>query len=273
MTPDNLSLETRGFLVVGAGWRGAARAAALMSMLMSPLASSADSLKERLGYAYDSASGAMLYTEHHQEWWNGGQILRDTVTYRDAQGGVIGEKHVDFRSRENAPEFLLRNIRTGHAEGARTDSRKVEVSFRKSHGEPLKREALELPQGAIVDAGFDRFVENNWEALIRGETFVQPFLVPSRLQFMDFRLVRIDDGSDPERATFEMAIDSALLRFFAPPITVVYSTRDQSLLEYDGVSNLRNARGENLDVEIRFDPSRTEVSAASLLDSEHGAVN
>ena len=273
MTSDRDSLETRQHPVVGTGWRKAVRVTALTSMLLSPLASSGDSLKERVGHAYAPGSGALIYTEHHQEWWNGGQILRDTVTYRDAQGNIIGEKHVDFRNRENAPEFMLRNIRTGHSEAATTDSRRVEVSFRKSQGEPLKKEALDLPEGAIVDAGFDRFVEKNWEALIRGETFVQPFLVPSRLQFIDFSIVRIDDGGNPERATFEMAIDSALLSFVAPAIRVVYVTRDRSLLEYDGVSNMRNARGENLDVEIRFDPSRTEVSAASLLDLKREAVN
>jgi hypothetical protein len=273
MSPKQLSLETPRSPVAAAGCRGVARAAALMSVLMVPLASSGNSLKERVGYAYDSGSGALIYTEHHQEWWNGGQILRDTVTYRDAQGRIIGEKHVHFRNRENAPEFVLRNIRTGHSEAAKMDSDEVEVSFRRSQGEPEKKKTMDLPDSAIVDAGFDRFVENNWEALIQGEAFVQPFLVPSRLQFIDFRIVRIDDGSDPDRVTFEMAVDSALLRFIVPAIAVVYSTRDRSLVEYDGVSNLRDARGRNLDVEIRFDPSRKEMSAASGPDSNHGTVN
>ncbi len=247
---------------------GAVRALALVSTFFSPLAFSDEAIKERVGYAYAAGSETLIYSEHHQEWWKGGRIMRDTVTYRDADGDIIGEKHVDFRSVESAPEFLLRNIRTGHSEGATTDSSKLRVNFRASQGAPVKEEALDLPEGAIVDAGFDRFVENNWEALMRGDTFVRPFLVPSRLQFIDFRIRRIDDGSEPESATFEMAIDSALLRFFAPAITVVYDTRDRTLLEYDGVSNIRDAGGENLDVEIRFDPSGGAISAASR--SNHG---
>ena len=245
----------------------------LLSIFASSVAYAAETVRERVGYAYAAGSGSLLYSEHHQEWWKGGRILRDTVTYRDADGNIIGEKHVDFRTRESAPGFLLRNIRTGHSEGAAAASNKLEVSFRRNQGAPLKKEALDLPENAIVDAGFDRFVENNWEALMRGETFVRPFLVPSRLEFLDFRIRRVDDGSEPGQATFEMAIDSALLRLVAPAIRVVYGTRDRTLLEYDGVSNIRNGQGENFDVEIRFDPSRTWVSSASEQNLNQGVVN
>lgn len=255
-----------------AAWGGTA-CLILLSMLVSSFAHATEVMRERVGYAYAAGSGSLLYSEHHQEWWKEGRILRDTVTYRDADGNIIGEKHVDFRSRESAPGFLLRNIRTGHAEGAAAASNKLEVSFRRNQGAPLKKGALDLPENAIVDAGFDRFVENNWESLMRGETFVRPFLVPSRLQFIDFRIRRVDDGSEPERATFEMAIDAALLRLFAPAIRVIYDTRSRTLLEYDGVSNIRNGQGENLDVEIRFDPSRTRVGSASERTFSQGVVN
>lgn len=255
-----------------AAWRGTS-CLILLSTFAVSFAHASEVVRERVGYAYASGSSSLLYSEHHQEWWKEGRILRDTVTYRDANGNIIGEKHVDFRTRESAPGFLLRNIRTGHSEGAAAASEGLEVSFRRNQGAPLKKEALDLPEDAIVDAGFDRFVEINWEALMRGETFVRPFLVPSQLQFIDFRIRRVDDGSEPERATFEMAIDSALLRLFAPAITVVYDARERTLLEYDGVSNIRNGSGENLDVEIRFDPSQTRVSSASGRDPGHGVIN
>lgn len=244
-------------------WRPALAAMTLASLFFSVPAPGDEVMKERVGYAYAAGSGRLLYTEHHQEWWIGDRILRDTVTYRDPQGSVIGEKHVDFRAKQDAPEFLLRNIRTGHSEGARIQSKQLRVSFKKAEDSPLKSDALRLPEGAIVDAGFDRFVEKNWEALMRGDTFVRPFLVPSRLQFFDFRIRRVDDSSDPGRATFEMVIESPLIRLFAPAIKVVYHAGHRTLLEYDGVSNMRNANGENLDVEIRFDPARSVVSAAS----------
>ncbi len=246
----------------------AARAMALMSIFLSPSALGGEVVRERVGYAYAAGSGALLYSEHHQEWWKDGRILRDTVTYRDTQGGVIGEKHVDFRAREAAPKFVLRNIRTGHTEGATAQSDSLKVSFRKSGDAPLAQKAIDLPEGAIVDAGFDRFVENNWDALMRGDGFVRPFLVPSRLKFMDFRIQRVDDGGKVDRAVFEMALDSPLLRLLAPSITVVYDARNRTLLEYDGVSNMRNRQGNNLNVEIRFDPSGRVVSAGLRPDQE-----
>ncbi len=273
MACDKQSPQRKALSVPQSSLRIAVSFLALISIFFRSLAYGTEAIRERIGYAYAAGSKSLLYSEHHQEWWKQGRILRDTVTYRDADGNIIGEKHVDFRSRERAPGFLLRNIRTGHSEGAAAASNKLEVSFRRNQGAPLKKGALDLPEDAIVDAGFDRFVENNWEALMRGESFVRPFLVPSRLQFIDFRIRRVDDGSEPERATFEMAIDSALLRLFAPAINVVYDARNRTLLEYDGVSNIRNGQGENLDVEIRFDPSRTRVSSSSGQDLSHAIIN
>lgn len=263
MTNATHSFGRRLFTMIPGPKAGAVYALTLVSALFSPLVSGDEAVKERVGYAYAAGTKNLIYSEHHQEWWKGGRIMRDTVTYRDADGSIIGEKHVDFRRGEVAPEFVLRNIQTGHSEAASADSRKLEVRFRASQSAPVKTEALELPEGAIVDAGFDRFVENNWDALMRGDSFVRPFLVPSRLEFMDFRIRRIDDGSDESRAVFEMAVDSALLRLFAPAITVAYDPESRSLLEYDGVSNMRDSSGNNFDVKIRFDGSRRELTSAA----------
>ncbi|MDX1512790.1 MAG: hypothetical protein R3174_03510, partial [Gammaproteobacteria bacterium] len=169
--------------------------------------------------------------------------------------------HVDFRGNERAPEFLLRNVLTGHAEGARLAPAGLEVSFRERHGMPPKQELLTVPDGAIVDAGFDRFIESNWEALVRGDTLVRPFLVPSRLQFMDFRIRRVEVQGGREGVVFRLSIDSLLLGLVAPDITVVYDTSTRTLVEYVGVSNMRDAEGNNQDVRIRFGDRRNLTAA------------
>ena len=253
--------------------RAALMAAAVGTLMVSAAAFGSQTIKERVGYAYAAGSDALLYTEHHQEWWDGGRILRDTVTYRDPEGDIIGEKHVDFRSQEQAPEFLLRNVRTGHSERAERVASTLAVKFRESRQAPLKSDALGLPEGAIIDAGFDRFVENNWDALMGGEVFIRPFLLPSRLQFVDFRIRRVDNDSDPNRAVFELAVDSALLRLFAPAITVAYDRKTRALLEYDGVSNMRDSSGKNLDVEIRFDGQRRELTSAARTPNSGREIN
>lgn len=243
--------------------------AKLLPLILVTSAFAEDALKERIGYAYDARSGTLAYSEHHQEWWQDGRMIRDTVTYRNVDDIVLGEKHIDFQMSESAPDFRLRNVITGHSESARTVSNRLEVSFREIDGEPMKMERLMLPEGAIVDAGFDRFIERNWTALIQGETLVRPFLVPSRLEFLDFRIKRTDDGLTRKRAKFELSIDSSFLRLFVSDITVTYDTTDRRLLEYVGISNIRDAKGDNLDVEIRFDGRRSVVNTAANAKAEH----
>ena len=237
-------------------------AIALLGFFGSLSSVGADELRERTGHAYDTRSGALIYTEHHQEWWKDGRILRDTVTYRSPDDIIIAEKHVDFRNGEHAPDFLLRNVVTGHSEAARQASEMLSVRFQEATGQPERTELLHRPEDAIVDAGFDRFIESNWEALTRGEVFIRPFLVPSRLEFMDFQIRRIDGGGDGERVTFNLSIDSALLQLFVPSITVVYDTSRRTLVAYHGISNMRDTEGGNMEVKIRFNHPRSGLKAA-----------
>jgi hypothetical protein len=85
--------------------------------------------------------------------------------------------------------------------------------------------------------------------------------VPSRLEFMDWRIRRDDDAphdaksGDPRglrTVRFALEIDSAFLRIVVPPIVVIYDRDTRRLLRYEGLSNLRDASGENHSVRIEF---------------------
>ena len=103
------------------------------------------------------------------------------------------------------------------------------------------------------DAGFDRFIEEHWDELVAGTTFVRRFLVPSRLDFMDFR-IRLDAPRETEGAVgFVLELDSVLLRLLVPPIIAIYDTTSRRLLRYEGLSNLHDEGGDNHRVRIDFE--------------------
>ncbi len=234
----------------------------LAATLAAAGAAAGEEKRGRVGRAFHVGTGDLIYTEHHLEDWRAGRIVGDTVTYRDPSGQVFAQKQVDYTPAEQAPGFELRNRRTGHLEGATVAADRLEIRFRPVADAPLDVQTIAKPEGAIMDAGFDRFVESNWDALLAGGVFVRPFLVPSRLDFIDFRIRRIDGGEVPGEVTFEMVPDSVLLRLLAPPIRVAYEARTRSLLEYRGVSNLRDEAGENIKVRIRFDGPPTVHTAS-----------
>ena len=65
-----------------------------------------------------------------------------------------------------------------------------------------------------------------------------------------------------DELAFELRVKSMFLQMFVPPVVVSYDAQTRSLLRYEGVSNIRDAAGENFDVRIEFPRSgRLRVKA------------
>jgi hypothetical protein len=142
---------------------------------------------ERTGFAYRLGQGDLLYVEEHEDWIVNGQVRRSTVTYRDAGGRIIARKSLDFSENLASPGFHLSNLVNGHEEGARREEDRLLVFFRKSDEHAYREARLQPPEEAIIDGGFDRFIEANWEQLLSGRVFERPFLVPSFQKFVEFQ--------------------------------------------------------------------------------------
>ncbi|MGK0171618.1 MAG: hypothetical protein ACI9W2_003348 [Gammaproteobacteria bacterium] len=208
----------------------------------------------RVGRAYDKDSGALLYEERHVERLDGEEVVGAEVLYLDARGHIFAVKQVDFRANPLAPEFHLHNRRTGHLEALRRLAEgTVEVRFQAAGSSQAIKADLLAPPGSLADAGFDRFIEANWDELLKGDPMLCRFLVPSRLEFMNFRVRHRDAGHDRDIVHFALELDSALLRLLVPSITVAYDRATRRLLRYEGMSNIRDATGDNHDVRIEFD--------------------
>jgi hypothetical protein len=217
----------------------------------------ADEQRERIGRAYDKASGVLLYEERHVETFSNGTLIANRVRYTDSKGHVFGDKRVDFRKAPYLPEFQLTDERSGHVEALlHTAVGTIEVRFRGRSDSELRTVRLDTSRDAVADAGFDRFIESHWDELTSGTTLVRRFLVPSRLEFMDWRIQRVDVGkvpADPGTVHFALEIDSAFLRIVVPSVIVVYDRESRRLLRYEGLSNLRDNSGDNHTVRIDFE--------------------
>lgn len=221
---------------------------------------------ERVGYAYamNSDKEQLLYTEQHQEQVDDGRVTRSTVTYKDEDGNTIAVKELDFSSNPTSPEFRLQGVTNGHVEGAQRKEGDFVIFFRKSDGHELVEEAVPLPEQAIIDGGFDRFIENNWETLLEGKVFKRPFLVPSFQKFVDFKIYL--ERTTETDAVFVMETASLFLRIFSDKIIVTYNRENAALRRYVGISNIRDQSGENYEVRVEFpgaDKGNEETAAVT----------
>ncbi len=217
-----------------------------------------------IGRAHDLDTGTLLYVEVHAVSDSGEPRESRVVSYRCANGATFARKTLDFSGAREAPAFSLVDARSGVSEGLERGARGPTV-FERSRGTPGRSKALGDVAGMVADAGFDEFVRAHWEALDAGDALVVPFLVPSRLDTVRFRVRKAGETTIDGRpaSVFRLSVASPL-GWFLPDIDVSYRRQDQRLLRYRGVTNLRDGAGDMISAQIDFSDDDRTVGAVDL---------
>jgi hypothetical protein len=219
------------------------------------------------GYARSPEDGRLLYVESHHVRRLGEVGEARVVLYRCAVGGAaFARKELTYGKVREEPEFGFTDARSGYSEGLRRTPSGLRV-YQQEDARASRREAP-VPAGIVIvsDAGFDEFVRRHWTELEAGETVRFPFLIPSRLSHLSFKVRK------QKEATVEGAVASVIrlnlsgvFGLFLPYIEVSYRKSDKVLLRYEGLTNIRDDKGKNLVAQIRFPPAeRRTVADAGL---------
>lgn len=227
--------------------------------LWSP-ASHADERYE--GVAYAPGSQRVLYRETHWRYREDG-IGRRLVLYRCPGGEPFARKQVVDSPSASAPDFDFVDARDGYEEGALTRQGKRYVYTRKNAAAPRKETALPDRAGAVIDAGFDAMVRARWDALSANKPVAAPFLLPSRAAFLDFKIAPVEDADDtPSVRHLRMALDT-WYGFAIPPIELRYAVADRRLLEFRGITTIRDRDGRYQNARIEFAPPQDGAPASA----------
>lgn len=211
----------------------------------------------REGTAYARDDGRVLYRESHYTWTDGAHRRR-LVLYRCPGGDVFARKTVDYTPSPTAPDFSFEDGRDGYREGVRRVDGGREVFVRESRDAAEQRRVLVPPDGAVIDAGFDESVRMRWDALAANGVRV-PFLVPSRFAFYD---MRIDTDAAPAGDVRRLRLQlDRWFGFLVDPIDLAYANDDRRLLEFSGVTGIRDPRGRPLEARIDFPQPAEPIDA------------
>ena len=243
---------------------------ALVAAACAPLASAA--LIETRGDAVDIDTGKPLYTEIHLLRRDGDVARERIVLYRCPDGRAFGRKTVADGDMPAAPTFRMEDAHVGYVEGARRDGADVVSYFGfAADGAPVETPIAPRPS-LVIDAGFDAFIRQHWDALQAGQTLPMQFLVPSRGKAYTFRLAKLRDEQlqGAPASVFRLRL-SGMLGWFASDIDVAYRNTDQRLMRFEGLTSVRIDRSDNLAARIDFplDGERADVDASrwqALLD-------
>jgi hypothetical protein len=207
-----------------------------------------------IGFARDPVSGALLYVETHAVTDAGTPREQRVVLYRcDEHSPPFARKSLSYDRARSRPSFQFEDVRSRHAESLSRMGSELRVAARAGATAPWRQGSLADGGGLVADAGFDELVRESWPALERGETLQVPFLVPSRLDSVEFRVRKARDTTiaGAPASVFKLSL-AGPLGWFLPDIEVSYRKSDRRLLRYLGLTNIRDAQGELLRAQIDF---------------------
>ncbi|HFF6187630.1 hypothetical protein [Stenotrophomonas maltophilia] len=199
-----------------------------------------------------SPQGRVLYREVH---WrrDASEGAERWVLYQCPGGQPFARKHLPASTRPQARGYSLEDRRSGQTAEIEAVSGAVSVAWKEDAASPLRQRRLDLPQDAVIDAGFDAAVRLHWAALMKGERLSLPFLVPGRQRYFPVQVRHTGtlrwQGIDAQ--SIEVSLDT-WYGGIAPRLSLVYASADRRLLEFNGTSNLRDARGIYPQVTVRF---------------------
>jgi hypothetical protein len=209
------------------------------------------------GYARDLDTGQLLYVETHAVTAAGTPAEQRVVSYRrDEASAPFARKRLVYGDDRARPSFEFADERSGFFESVERSGADLRVRSRAGAAVRERSALLRARDVAVIDAGFDEFVRAHWMQLQRGESLDAPFLVPSRLGAVTFRVRKVGEARIDDAVVSRIRLSLAgPVGWFLPDLDVSYRNADRRLLRYRGLTNIRDADGKLLSAQIDFPDS------------------
>ena len=208
-----------------------------------------------VGVAVSRDEKEFLYCEYFYLDQSNNQAM---VDYVDQQGNKFAKKIVKYENDQLRPDVTQEDFRIGELRKVWRNDKNFIVSYRKNSSKKKNIQNLEVNNVDIVDAGFDAYIRENWDALVKGESLSAGFASVPHLKTIALRLnaKKMSDCPEPsqkgEYKCFWVNIDNMLLRLFTGKLRLVYNNKKQ-LIIFEGIVNIKSEKGKNQNAEIRYD--------------------
>lgn len=203
-----------------------------------------------VGEAFSLDDQRLVYREYHLLDDNG---LTREVRYFSPEEELIAEKYLQYSDVDWQPSFQQVDHRSKETIRVNVEANAVRVDVSSTmtqlDGRIAKSEEL------VIDAGFDAFVKTHWQALAEGKALVIEFALPARQRAVELVIRKAETAQCMNRTDIlclKIAANNWLLRAFVDPLWLSYDRQSRRLLAFQGVANVRDARGESQAVRILY---------------------
>jgi hypothetical protein len=229
-------------------------------------AASAEPIRSARGDAYDSHE-RLLFRQTQYWYQDASGEPRGFTLYTCPDGHAFARRTSDYGTHPAMPDFALEIAPTGYREGVRSEGAQRIVYVKRGSNRSEQDAPLPAAEHAVIDDGFNAYVAAHWDALLAGQDVPIEYLVPSRHRYYRFRIVPVD-ADKPGELRLRMQFDFWFGRFL-PHVYAVFDRATRHLIRYQGISNIRDAEGDNVHARIesplsgrRDDVPRAQLDAA-----------
>jgi hypothetical protein len=203
---------------------------------------------DALGSAYSLDGTKLLYNETHH--WQG---VQHTVEYFRPDGELIAINRLDSSLSFVSPTYTQHYPGANFSEGARWRDAKL-ILF-----SAAQEKVVSFQPPLVMSSGFYHFILDHWSDLQAGQSIAFDFAVPARWMTVRLRMHTVSaetaaaviKDADPNWLYVRVEAANPMLRWLVHPLTVALD-KQQRLMVYRGVSNVRDERGETPQVLIRY---------------------
>lgn len=208
------------------------------------------------GNAYNLENNQLIYRELYTMVDESKQVR---VDYMTPEGDVFATKTLNYQGEPFQPQFELNDHRDDEVIGVRFDGPKMVLIH--SKGDMRNEKTLYDNARVVVDAGFDAYIQLNWDKLVAGKRLRFDFAFPTRLSTVALELRKIKASDSPvydkeygqQWVYFTIAPAQKLVALFADPIFLAYDPNGKYLMRFHGRSNIDDQYSGPWDVRIEYE--------------------
>lgn len=211
------------------------------------------------GYAYSKKGETLLFVEEHFVKQTDGGV-KTTILVKGPDDTPWSEKVCIAKDNPFQPTSTSTDLLNNITETIAVQDNSVVMTYKEKKE---KRSSVDLPENLVVDTGFARYIQDNFESLSQGELHKLYFAIPSRSTTFRFKLEKAGEGTlaGHDTVTFTLKPDNALIRMFVEPLVLTYDKSAKVMLRYEGTSGVKDARGKRINAVIVYprngsDPKR-----------------
>ena len=192
--------------------------------------------------------GELVYKEKHSVTREGDRVITSLTEYINPAGQVIATMESDYSQNISMPTYVFEDHLRGYREGLRKENGNY-IIFKQSRGSKEETGAVTNTEDVFSCQGWHYYLVNNLAALEK-ENVALNLILPSELKALPFEIQKVRSTGDRVEAVLKF--NHWLFRYFAPTLRLVYDRKSKKLVEYTGISNILDSKGDRQDVKIVY---------------------